>query len=249
MYIFKKKVDYPMTDIHIHILPETDDGASDIQTTVQMLELAYEDGIKTLVCTPHYHPVKCKLPQAEIERRVKAIEHIANQLYPDLKLLPGREFFYSQDMVKNIKQRGMTINHSRYVLVEFDYSESRQVIRNGVVNILNEGLIPIISHIERYPSIILNEDMAVNLKEMGAVLQINADALVGEEGGDAKRLAKHLLKKKMVDVIATNAHTAGRRCPTMGDVVQWISNKYGYDYAKKIAKENPNRIIRDEFID
>lgn len=249
MFLIKKKIDYSMTDMHIHILPETDDGANDIKTTVQMLELAHEDGIKTLVCTPHYHPVKCKLPQAEIERRVGEIEKIAVQLYDDFKMYSGREVFYSQDMPRTIKQRGMTINHSRYVLVEFDYTSSRQTIRNGVVNILNEGLIPIVSHMERYPSVMLNEDIVGELKELGAIVQINADSLVNEEGSDAKRLAKHLLKKRLVDVIATNAHTAGRRCPIMGDVVQWISNKYGYDYAREIAKENPDRIIRDEFID
>ena len=249
MLLLKKRIDYSMTDLHIHVLPETDDGAADIKTTVQMLELAHEDGIKTLVCTPHYHPIKCRLPQAEIERRVGEIEKIATQLYDDFKLYAGREVLYSQDIPKSIKARGMTINHSRYVLVEFDYRDSRQTIRNGVVNILNEGLIPILAHIERYPSIMLNEDLAEELKRKGAILQINAVALVGEEGADAKRLAKHLLKRKLVDVIATDAHTAGRRCPIMGDVVQWVSNKYGYDYAKKISKDNPDRIIRDEFID
>jgi len=249
MLLVKRKIDYDMTDLHIHILPETDDGAVDIKTSVQMLELAHEDGIKSLVCTPHYHPVKCKLPQAEIERRVGELERIAIQLYDDFKLYPAREVFYSQDIPKSIKARGMTINHSRYVLIEFDYRDSRQTIRNGVVNILNEGLIPIISHIERYPSIMMNPDMAVEIKEKGAILQLNAEALVGEEGADARRLAKHLLKERLIDVIATDAHTAGRRCPIMGDVVQWISNKYGYDYAKKIAKDNPDRIIRDEFID
>lgn len=32
MGLFKKKLDFSMTDMHIHILPETDDGAEDINT-------------------------------------------------------------------------------------------------------------------------------------------------------------------------------------------------------------------------
>ena len=46
-----------MVDIHTHILPGLDDGASDIYDTIEMAELAYESGTTVIVATPH-----CNLP-------------------------------------------------------------------------------------------------------------------------------------------------------------------------------------------
>lgn len=41
-------------DIHAHILPGVDDGASDWEETNEMLRRAYEQGITHIIATPHY---------------------------------------------------------------------------------------------------------------------------------------------------------------------------------------------------
>ena len=38
-----------LVDTHCHILPEVDDGAQNMEETRQMLQEAYEDGIRYLV--------------------------------------------------------------------------------------------------------------------------------------------------------------------------------------------------------
>ena len=43
----------PFVDIHCHLLPGIDDGAKDLQQSLQMARLAVADGIGTIVCTPH----------------------------------------------------------------------------------------------------------------------------------------------------------------------------------------------------
>lgn len=42
-------------DMHCHILPEVDDGAESIEETVQMLQIAYQEGIRCIIATPHHH--------------------------------------------------------------------------------------------------------------------------------------------------------------------------------------------------
>lgn len=244
-----KKIDFPMTDMHIHILPETDDGAKDIKVAVAMLEIAVEDGINTLVTTTHYHPGKCELDQSEVKERTDKFLEIAKQLYPEFNIYAGREVYYNSDVADSIRQRNLTINNTRYVLVEFDFGSSAQTIMNGLRNIINDGMIPIIAHIERYMSICEDYDFATDIKEMGAYIQINASSITGDEGADAKRFARKLLKEELVDVIATDAHSAGHRAPRMKKSVQWVIDKCGYEYAKRIAKDNPDRIINNEFLD
>jgi len=52
-----------MIDLHAHILPDIDDGAKDWQETLDMCAIALNDGIHTIVATPHvkrgmYTPAK-----------------------------------------------------------------------------------------------------------------------------------------------------------------------------------------------
>ena len=56
MGLFKKSVPNSIRaiDMHCHILPGVDDGSSSIEESIQMGKLAYENGIDTIICTPHY---------------------------------------------------------------------------------------------------------------------------------------------------------------------------------------------------
>ncbi len=42
-----------MIDLHCHILPGLDDGPSSMQEALAMCRIAAEDGIRTIVATPH----------------------------------------------------------------------------------------------------------------------------------------------------------------------------------------------------
>ena len=42
-----------ITDLHMHVIPEVDDGSLDIRMSLAMLELAYEQGVRDIFCTSH----------------------------------------------------------------------------------------------------------------------------------------------------------------------------------------------------
>ncbi len=42
-----------MIDLHTHILSGVDDGANTIEESLEMCRIAYRDGIRTIVATPH----------------------------------------------------------------------------------------------------------------------------------------------------------------------------------------------------
>lgn len=41
------------SDIHMHVIPYVDDGADDFEDALAMLRIAYEDGIRNVIATPH----------------------------------------------------------------------------------------------------------------------------------------------------------------------------------------------------
>ena len=42
-----------LVDLHHHVLPDVDDGATDLSTALAMVQAAAEQGITTIVATPH----------------------------------------------------------------------------------------------------------------------------------------------------------------------------------------------------
>lgn len=63
-------------DMHCHILPGVDDGAKDLAETKKMLEIAYAEGIRCIIATPHHHPHRGKAP---VEKLFSVIMSIWDQ--------------------------------------------------------------------------------------------------------------------------------------------------------------------------
>lgn len=41
-------------DVHCHMVPGVDDGASDLEESLAMLKMEYRDGVRNIIVTPHY---------------------------------------------------------------------------------------------------------------------------------------------------------------------------------------------------
>ena len=42
-----------MIDIHIHVIPEVDDGADHIEEAMEMIDIAARQGVDAFIATPH----------------------------------------------------------------------------------------------------------------------------------------------------------------------------------------------------
>ena len=142
-----------MTDVHCHILPGVDDGAKDAMETRSMLEMAWNEGIRTIFATSHYDS---EMGTGIWKRRKEALEQtrrMAAEISPELKIASGAEIFFSEKAVEELeKGRIWTMNQSRYVLVEFFPGEEFFYIQRGLQTLQYKGFWPILAHVERYSS-------------------------------------------------------------------------------------------------
>ena len=140
-----------LIDIHAHILPGVDDGASDFQESVRMLKSAYRQGVRCVIATPHYHRNHF---HRNPERTMEALQKIRGWLrehLPDMIVLLGTEIYYTIDFAEEITAGNIfPMAKSRYLLVEFSPLEDYAYIRNAVHVLVNRGYCPIIAHAERY---------------------------------------------------------------------------------------------------
>lgn len=242
-----------MIDIHCHILPEIDDGARDLETAIRMCHLAQSNGIKHIVATPHTNTVDNidHFLKIRDERLHVLRKHIADRDI-DIKLYPGAEVFVDDDIFFANDLKRLTINGSRYILIEFNF---RNVQIRKIYDYLNEiidmGLVPIIAHPERYEFFQFDYDAVNSLAKNGVIFQINATSLASLDGLQEFELAYSMAYNGLASFIGTDAHSLSHRAPNLSemmryfppDISQYNMQMMVHDAAKAVLTDSPIPLV------
>ena len=135
------------------------------------------------------------------------------------------------------------MNHTRYQLMEFYFDAEEKEIIEAVDCVLNSGRIPILAHPERYECMQIADDLAEKLVHRGALLQMNKGSILGRYGEYAKDAVHHMLEKKLISFIGSDAHHIRYRTPMMSEAYDAVAHYYGRRYADRIFYENPKNLL------
>lgn len=237
-----------MTDIHAHIIPGLDDGSGNMQTSLAMADLAAESGTSVIVATPHCNQkgVFENYASDELRRRFEELKAGVEAAEIPLELYLGAEVFGTSDVPKLCREgRLLTLNNSRYLLIEFDFYEGAVFMQRVLYRLMDDGIIPVLAHPERYSALQSSPETATAWHSDGVAIQLNKGSLFGRFGRRAEKLAKTLLYNESVSLIASDAHGAGMRTPDMTDAYGYISVNYSEELAELLFRENPRRIVEN----
>jgi len=197
-----------LKDIHSHILYGIDDGSKTIEDSIKMLELAIHDGVSDIILTPHYicnSEYSCDNKEKII--RFNALQKAIKKENLSIHLYLGNEILLCDNIVDLLqKKECMTLNNSRYVLVELPMQNELLNAKNIFFDLIRNNYIPILAHPERYPYLKKDFSFLKELIGMGVLLQGNYKSLLGHYGNDAKRRLKKLLKRNMITFLASDTH-------------------------------------------
>lgn len=231
-------------DMHSHILPGLDDGSRSTQQSLEMLRIAYEEGIDMIIATPHNMPGKGQPLLEKVQERAAKLQQIAEQEGIPIQILIGTEYYFREEVLETLEdEAAITMNSSEFVLVEFEPIVERIYFRNALRDILGTGYRPIVAHVERYANIMKEKSMLRDLKKMGALIQVNAASVIGDNGRVAKKDVKCLLKEQLVDFVATDAHSDGRRAPFMHKCAAYLYKKYNAEYVDELLFGNAEKYL------
>jgi len=203
-----------MIDIHAHILPSMDDGPSSLDQSLTMALKASDEGIHTIIATPHTLNGVYHNHREHILSECRKLNRALEEKNIPVKVLPGSEARLSMDIT--------------------DASFIRRL--------LNRGVTPVIAHPERNPSIQQKVELLYDLIQAGALSQLTSYSITGEFGSSALKCCKKLINQGMVHIIASDAHFPDKRFPMLSKAYAVISSMAGEDTTKKI-KETPRMII------
>ena len=237
------------TDIHTHILPGVDDGAQSMTQALRLLRMAWENGTRSGVLTPHYRGRYKQNTPDMLRDGFAWLQEMASVEFPGMQLYLGQEIAYEVDAPEAMHQgKVLAMNGSQYVLLEFRTGSLRSQIINGVSETIHCGFTPIVAHIERYDIARKEADLPEELLHMGALLQLNADSVLGVNGFGVKHFCHTLLKEQKVHFIASDAHDSAQRPPLLRECFLQVHKKYGQKYAVRLFYENAQAVIENRII-
>ena len=238
-----------MIDLHCHILPGIDDGSKSTSESLVMAKLAFEDGIRTIVATPHTLDGTYLNPLHRIAQGVLFLQEALNENRVELKVCIGADVHLCPGMADRIKKGDVgTINNTgKYFLLELPPQTIPSGVKEEIFALKVLGITPIITHPERHPAILRDMALLYDFVAMGALSQITAMSLTGEFGEGVQRCAQELLKHRLVHVIASDAHSADSRPPLLSRAVNEAAELTGSEsFAVSLVSDIPAKILAGE---
>lgn len=240
-----------MVDIHCHVLFGVDDGSADLNESIEMMRIAREGGTDSVFATPHCNILGsvrnywCE----ELSNRLKRLNTALLQEGIGVKVYSGQEIFATPETASLLDNGSLiTLNSSRYALIEFDFEEYSVEAYAILQSVVSCGYVPIVAHPERYGFVYEEEDAARRLKDIGCLLQINKGSLKGSFGTRARKNAYRLLDAELADFIASDAHGPYVRTPFLADARDAVADIYSEDYAELLFNVNPLCVLNNKEI-
>ncbi|MEE1283676.1 MAG: CpsB/CapC family capsule biosynthesis tyrosine phosphatase [Acutalibacteraceae bacterium] len=240
-----------MVDIHCHILHGVDDGSGNLTDSLEMAQLAVKNGTKTIFATPH-----CNMPHyfenfmsTELEQRLSALQKMLDERNVGLTVYCGHEIYLAEGFLQRLKKSELvTLNRSRYPLVEFDFYEQASDAYRKIEMLVSEGYVPIVAHPERYAFVNEDEYAVGKLRRCGALIQLNSGSFSGSFGRKPAVTAENILYHQLADFVASDAHSQYSRTPDLSQAHEFVCENFSYDYANVLFRINPGKVINDDEI-
>lgn len=236
-----------MIDIHCHVLPNIDDGPQSLKESLDMIKQAINEGIDTIVVTPHRNGIYQPTIE-EIKKNRDALQSLLQLNKLELTLCLGQEVRIYNDILEDyLCGKLLTVNSaSRYLLIEFDSSEIPRYSEILFYDMRCKGIIPIIVHPERNFQIQQNPEILYRFVQNGALSQITASSVTGHFGKKIQKFTSKLLEANLVHFVASDAHDLKYRNFHMKSAMDILRKKYGSDYVKKIELNAKSAILNED---
>lgn len=227
-------------DVHSHILPNVDDGAKDMETSVKLLEMLKEQGVTDVIATPHFYPI-----EDSIEEFVEIVDTAYNNLKQETlgKELPnvylGCELRYFNGIGKSAAIKQFVISGTNYLLLELPYGVPiTKLVLQDIIDISErQGLTPILAHIERYSKVKGYKKLLKLIIDGYALAHINAGGVLSKE--EAKTCVK-LIKGGFVSYLASDTHSVHNRPPQIKQALDVVADRLGKSATNRLIIKSNN---------
>jgi len=236
-----------MIDLHCHILPSIDDGASNDELSLKMAREAVLEGIHTIVATPHHQNGRYFNEKKDIIQYVQELNESLKREQIPITILPGQEIrLYGEILDDYQEEKILTLNDTgKYLFIEFPSSQVPHYAERLLFDIQSKGMIPIIVHPERNSRLLEEPDLLYKFVTNGALAQVTAASVTGHFGKKIKRFSHQLIQSNLVHFVSSDAHNLEGRSFYMREALEVIESEHGQDTVYTFL-ENAQYVIQGQ---
>jgi protein-tyrosine phosphatase len=235
-------------DVHCHVLPGLDDGPSTLDDALDLCDALVDDGITTVIATPHQLGAYDGVNTAAVIRN--AVRELTAELAREeitLEIYPGADVRVDERLAKLVDDdRVLTAaDRRRHLLLELPHELFVNPLP-AIVELGRRGIQVILTHPERHRYLHAETDRIAVWVAAGAALQVTAGSLLGDFGPRANHDAWRLVHAGLVSLIATDAHDSERRPPQLTTAYDVLTAEVGPEASRVLCLENPWRVFQGE---
>lgn len=229
-----------MIDTHSHILPGIDDGAGDIDASVEMARIALRDGTEAICATPHMREGDYLNERAKVLDAVSTLTEEFHARGITLKVHAGSEVHLGPRLAERVKE-GKLLTYGdtgAYLLLECPYRTRPIGLEEQIFQLKLAGITPVIAHPERIRWFQEDVSRYVEIIEMGALGQLTSSSLTGLFGNRIRKLSETMIRRRLVHVLGSDAHDTEYRPPRLEEArTRWaeLADDESAEFATRVA--------------
>lgn len=193
-------------DIHSHLLPGLDDGATTFKDTLRLTQSLVNLGFSQFITTPHsiQHVWENNSSDIKASETKTILELSKNKI--SVPFQAASEYMMDDQFVKLFKEGRLLTLKQKHVLVEMSYINPPIQLYSILFDLQVAGYIPVLAHPERYVFYNQNFDQYQKLKNAGCLFQLNLLSVAGYYGEGIAKIAEKLLQKGIYDFVGSDVH-------------------------------------------
>lgn len=236
----KRKIQLPdffpkdFVDIHSHLLPGIDDGARDLNKSIELIKKMRSYGIKNFITTPHVLGDVYPNSSNTIKEKLKEVKsRLKEEGITDINIDAAAEYMMDEQFMKLLEKDDILTLRDNYILVEMSYFSAPLNLYDVLFEIQLKGYKPILAHPERYNFYHNDFESYYKLKTAGCLFQMNLLSLTPQYGKNVQQVTKKLLKLNLYDFVGTDTHHSKHL-----KLLELISNEKNKKNLESLMKNN-----------
>jgi protein-tyrosine phosphatase len=229
-------------DTHCHLLPGLDDGAESEAEAIQMARRMSAEGVRTVVCTPHFsrrYPTSVERALTRLARLRTDLADLGIDLHTEL----AAEVSPTMALAAPAQELAARAIGGSFLLVELHPSTDASFLDDVLSRLTPLGLSPIFAHPERCLAIRRSPQLVDGPREQGALVQVLAPSLAGRSDAAVNTSAWSLVKSRRADLVASDAHRSRAVGLQLRAIRALIGSQCGDAIATRLMSTTPASLL------
>jgi protein-tyrosine phosphatase len=196
-------------DMHSHLLPGIDDGAENMEQSIELILHLKELGYHAAVTTPHIFWDMYRNNSEIIRQKREEVNQELKKRNIDFRLEAAAEYYCDEHFENLIEADDLLCLGKKNILFEMGFAAENANLGRVIFNLQIAGYKPILAHPERYEYWHGSLGNYERMLDKDVALQLNITSLTGQYGPNVKRISEKLIDARMISYLGTDCHHMG----------------------------------------